>query len=187
MRVPIDLRHSHRLLNHGPLTLVSAASGDAAAVMAAQWVMPIDFDPPRIAIVMDAYNHTRELAERSNEVGVSIPVRAQADLAFTLGSVSGRDLDKLARWSVPTFAGAEIRAPLIDGCAAWLECRLVREPDIETRHAVFIAEVVAAWADDASWRDGRWQFPDDDHRTIHHMGRGLFAVTGPTVQGQKLP
>ncbi len=49
----VALAHASRLINHGPTVLVTSAHGKARNVMAAAWSMPVEFTPPRIAIVID--------------------------------------------------------------------------------------------------------------------------------------
>ena len=61
MRIPVPLAHAYRLLNHGATTLVSTAHGGRRNVMAAAWVMPLDFEPPKFAAVVAADTLTREL------------------------------------------------------------------------------------------------------------------------------
>lgn len=183
MRVPVELVKSYRLLNHGPVTLISAASGGRENVMAAAWVMPLDFDPPRLAAVIAHGTYTRELVDASGEAVVCIPVRAQVELVKRVGSISGRAFDKLSEYGIATSPASVVKAPLIDGCAAWLECRVVREPHSEEAYDLFILEVAAAWANDAVYRDGRWSFPDDSWRTLHHVAGGGFFVTGDPVAG----
>jgi len=51
-RRPVDLSKAYRLLNHGPTVLV-AASGGKRNIMAAAWAMPLDFSPPKVAVVLD--------------------------------------------------------------------------------------------------------------------------------------
>lgn len=186
MRIQVPLRHAYRLLNHGPTTLVTSAADGRANVMAAAWVMPLDFDPPRLAAVIAEGTYTRELVDRSGELCVNVPTRAQADLVWTVGSVSGREVDKLSRFGVRVARGAVVGAPLVEGCAAWLECRVLSEPGIRERYDLYVAEVVAAWADDAVWQAGEWQFPDDERRTLHHLARGVFFTTGTRVEAKKL-
>src|SRR5688500_3145993 len=146
MRVPVELPKAYRLINHGPTTLVSAAANGRANVMAAAWVVAVDFDPPKVAAVIDGKTFTRELVDASGEFVLSLPVVAQADLTWTVGKTSGRDFDKLAAFGIATSPASKVAAPLIEGCAAWLECRVLREPAIESRYDLFVAEVVAAWA-----------------------------------------
>jgi len=50
---PVALEHASRLINHGPTVLVTSAHGSARNIMAAAWSMPVEFTPPRIAIVID--------------------------------------------------------------------------------------------------------------------------------------
>ena len=48
MRQPVDLPRAYRLLNHGPTVLVSAEHEGRRNVMAAAWVMPLDFNPAKV-------------------------------------------------------------------------------------------------------------------------------------------
>ena len=179
-RQPVELARSYLLLNHGPVTLVSSAAGGRSNVMAAAWAMPLDFDPPKLLLVVDRNTLTRELIEASGEFALNIPCRAQADQVLAAGSVSGRERDKFACTGLVAQAATRVAAPLIKGCVAWLECRVLPSPENETRHDLFIAEVVAAWADPDVFSAGRWHFRDDSHRTLHYQAGGAFFVTGGT-------
>lgn len=178
MRKSVDLNHAYRLINHGPVTLVSSAHDGIRNVMAAAWAMAVDFDPPKIAVVIDAATHTRRLVEASGEFALNIPCRAIAMNVLKAGSTSGRDTDKFAFAGLGHFRAEKIGAPLIEACVAWLECRVLPRPDNERRHDLFLAEVVAAQADDRVFIDGHWQFVDDELRTLHYFGGGVFAATG---------
>jgi len=178
MRVTVPLPQAYRLLNHGPVTLVSSAHAGARNVMAAAWAMPLDFDPPKVAVVIDANTYTRGLVEAAGEFALNIPCRAIAAAVLKAGAASGRDLDKFAHAGLDAFAAERIAAPLVAGCVAWLECRVLPRPDNEKRHDLFLAEVIAAQADARAFRDGRWHFADDALRTLHYFGGGSFAPTG---------
>jgi flavin reductase (DIM6/NTAB) family NADH-FMN oxidoreductase RutF len=126
MRQAVDLPKAYRLLNHGPTVLVSAAHAGQRNVMAAAWAMPLDFDPPKVVVVIDKSTYTRGLVEASGHFVLNVPCRDFADASFTVGSVSGRDMgdsDKFARYGLASFAGSVVGAPLLEGCVAWLECR----------------------------------------------------------------
>lgn len=181
MRVPVALRHAYRLLNHGPTTLVTTAHAGRRNVMAAAWVMPLDFEPPKFAAVVAADTFTRELLDGSGECVLQAPTTAQLDLAYAAGSCSGRDADKFERLGLPTEAGTVVAAPLVTGCACWLECRVLSEPTIATAHDLFVLECVAAWADDELWIGSEWSFAADGRRTIHHSKGGLFFATGERI------
>ncbi len=134
---------SYRLLNHGPTVLVTTANGTQRNVMAAAWNMPLDFDPPKIAIVIDKNTYSRELIEASGSFAINVPCHAQAEMVVKVGSSSGRELlgkspdNKYAAFDLPTFAASNIAAPLVEGCVAWLECKVISEPHIRIRMIFF--------------------------------------------------
>jgi flavin reductase (DIM6/NTAB) family NADH-FMN oxidoreductase RutF len=183
MKTAVALPQAYRLLNHGPVTLVSSAHGGARNVMAAAWAMPLDFDPPKVAVVIDAKTFTRGLVEAAGEFALNVPCRAIAAKVLAVGSASGRDVDKFAHAGLRGFAASAVAAPLVEECVAWLECRVLPRPDNEQRHDLFLAEVVAAQADARVFRDGRWRFDaaDPGLRTLHYFGGGVFAATGETL------
>ncbi len=174
----IDLKKAYCLLNHGPVTLVSSAHGSQRNVMAASWAMPLDFDPPKVAVVIDKTTFTRGLIEASGEFALNIPARAIAEQVLEVGSCSGRDGDKFAATGLQTFAASRIAAPLIEGCVGWLECRIISEPHNQQAHDLFLAEVIAVHADPRVF-DGRWHFGDNELRTLHYVAGGTFFETGP--------
>ena len=188
MRQPVALDHACRLINHGPTVLVSSEHDGRRNVMAAAWSMPVEFTPPRVAVVIDKNTFTRELVLASGRFALSIPCRAIADLTYTVGSTSGRDDDKFARYGIGVFTGSALALPLIDGCVAWLECRHIPEPHSEQAYDTFFGEVVAAQADARVFTAGRWTLRDDNValHTLHHLGGGTFGVTSHTVQGRSM-
>ena len=136
-RLSVPLDKAYRLLNHGPTVLVSAAHGGQRNIMAAAWAMPLDFAPPKVAVVLDKSTWTRVLLE---------------------------------------------------GCAAWLECRLLPEPHIQQSYDLFLGEVIAAQADSRVFANGRWNFDGHDElRTLHHVAGGHFIVDGEAVDARPLP
>lgn len=183
MRVSVPLRQAYKLINHGPTALVSASHGGRENVMAAAWVMALDFDPPKVAAVIAQDTFTRALIDASGSFCLSLPLESQAALTMAVGSTSGRDLDKFERYQIARAPGTAGPAPLIEGCAAWLECRVLPAPEMQARYDLFAAEVLAAWADDSLFYGGEWHFPEG-RRTLHHMARGVFFATGPRVEAK---
>lgn len=188
-RAAVSPAQAYRLLNHGPTVLVSTAHGAQRNIMAAAWNMPLDFNPPKVAIVIDKNTYTHELIEASGHFAINVPCRAQAELVVKVGSSSGRELigkdadDKFAAFDLLTFSATNIDAPLLEGCVAWLECKLISEPHIQKTYDLFLAEVVAAQADDRVFSDGRWHFEGHDElRTIHHVAGGNFFAIGETFK-----
>ncbi len=192
-RAPVELKHASRLVNHGPTVLISTEAGGRRNVMAAAWSMPVEFTPPRIAVVIDKSTFTREQVAATGMLALNLPCRALADLTYTVGSVSGRDdasspADKFDRYGIGSFTGPVLGLPLVSGCVGWLECRVIAEPHTEQAYDTFFVEVVSAQADPRVFSHGHWH-PDPAHpelHTLHHFGAGLFGVAAETVQGRVL-
>ncbi|MDP2132474.1 MAG: flavin reductase family protein [Sulfuritalea sp.] len=192
-RVAVPLPKAYLLLNHGPTVLVSSAHGGRQNVMAAAWNMALDFDPPKVAVVIDKSTLTRELVEASGEFVLNVPSRQQAALTLAVGTRSGREIDKFSagacrpakpnpRQAESAAAAGVVGAPLIEGCLAWLECRVIPEPHIQYTYDLFLGQVIAAWADPAAFSNGRWHFPDPQQRSIHYQAGGSFFATGDAFE-----
>jgi flavin reductase (DIM6/NTAB) family NADH-FMN oxidoreductase RutF len=182
---PVDLSHASRLLNHGPTVLVTSTHAGRSNVMAAAWSMPVEFTPPRIAVVIDKKTFTRELVMASGAFGVCLPGAALAALTHAVGSESGRDVDKIARHRLRMVRGPVLGVPLLEeGCSGWLECRLIPEAHTQDAYDTCFAEVVAAAADSRIFANGRWSYRDDNAelQTIHHLGGGTFVHGGTVVR-----
>lgn len=195
MKQPVDLAHACRLINHGPTVLVGSAHAGRRNLMAAAWSMPVEFTPPRVAVVVDKSTFTRELIMASGGFTLSIPCRSLLDATYTVGSVSGRTLareagpDKFERYGIEAFNSPVLGLPLVSGCVAWLECRLIPEPHTEEAYDTCFGEVVSAQADTRVFERGRWSFRDDNTElhTLHHLGGGHFTWPAQSEQAKLLP
>jgi flavin reductase (DIM6/NTAB) family NADH-FMN oxidoreductase RutF len=182
--LPVELHHASRLVNHGPTVLVATEHRGRRNLMAAAWSMPVEFTPPRIAVVIDKNTYTRELLQASGRFAIGLPCAALAELTYAVGSESGRDVDKFVRHGLQWQPGPVLGLPLVAGCVAWLELRHIPEPHTEAAYDTVFGEVVSAQADERVFAGGHWSFRDDnaDLHTLHHLGGGLFAVPSRTVR-----
>ncbi len=186
---PVELKKSFRLINHGPTVLVSVRHEGVANVMAAAWCCALDFDPPKLTIVLDKTTATRALLEKSGEFVIQVPNVAQLQMTEAVGSMSrSEDADKLARCGVALFAMADSALPFVAGCSAWLACRLIPEPHNQHAYDLFIAEVTGAWADTRIFHDGHWLFESagPEWRSLHHVAGGHFYAIGEALSAAPL-
>ncbi|STP20026.1 flavin reductase-like protein [Escherichia coli] len=126
--IPVELHHASRLLNHGPTVMITSFDEQSQRrnIMAAAWSMPVEFEPPRVAIVVDKSTWTRELIERNGKFGIVIPGVAATNWTWAVGSVSGREEDKFNCYGIPVVRGPVLGLPLVEEkCLAWMECRLL--------------------------------------------------------------
>jgi len=184
---PVAREHASRLLNHGPTVLVTSRSVDGSKrnVMAAAWSMPVEFMPPRIAVVIDKHTYTRELVESSGVFGICIPAALSVDLTYAVGSISGRVVDKFAQYGITPVSGPVLDIPLLESaCVAWLACRLIPESHTQNAYDTCFGEVLAAAADSRVFADGKWMFGphNQDLHTLHHLGGGNFVRAGAVLQ-----
>ena len=186
MKISVELKRAYLLLNHGPTVLVSASHGGHENVMAAAWNTALDFLPAKVCVVLDKKSYTRELIEASGAFTLSVPTQNLAHITTQVGSKTGRGIRKISEMGVATLPAEHIAAPLIAGCAGWLECKLLPEPEMQSKYDLFFGEVVAAWADARVFVENRWQFDDEKHpgmRTIHHIAAGNYFAAGAQVSG----
>jgi flavin reductase (DIM6/NTAB) family NADH-FMN oxidoreductase RutF len=186
MRVPVALKKSWRMFNHGPVTLVSASAGGVDNVMAAAWVTPLDFDPPKLTVVLASDTYTRALAERSGELMLQVPTVSMLSVIEGVGACSGRDVDKWTKFAIEREREDGVAAPLVAGCVGWMAAKIIDEPRLATEYDLFICQGFAAWADDRAFSEGRLR--DDvppELRTVHHIAGGTYIVDGDLVRASR--
>lgn len=177
----LELSQATRLINHGPVVMVSAKAGGVENVMSAAWACALDYAPARVTVVLDKGAFTRGLVEQSGWFALQVPLAAQAETVLAVGSQSRKNNPaKLADCGVELFYQAGFDVPLVQGCGAYLICRLLPELHNQQTYDLFIGEVAAVWADDRVYANGRWLFDSvpDELKTLHYVGNGLFYRTG---------
>jgi flavin reductase (DIM6/NTAB) family NADH-FMN oxidoreductase RutF len=178
---PVPLEKVYRLLNHGPTVLVSARHGRVDNVMAAAWACALDYNPPKLTIVLDKIAMTRELVEKSGTFVIQVPTVAQLALTYQVGHRSLHDEPgKLSKSGVELFAIDGHDLPFVAGCSAWLACKVVSEPHNQQTYDLFIGEIVGAWSDTRVFKDGHWNFETADPalRSLHYIAGGHFYAIG---------
>lgn len=176
---PVELEKFYRLINHGPTTMISAKADGVENVMSASWVCAVDYLPKaKLMVIIDKAAYTRGLIEKSGYFAVQIPVAAQAELVMAMGESRKENPAKLDKLNLFYQEGFDV--PLVEGCAAWIICKVIPEPENHQKHDMFIAEVLAAWADDRIFSNGHWQFDkaSDELKTLHYIAGGQFYKIG---------
>ena len=181
---PVPLDKSYRLLNHGPTVLVSAQDAHSTGVMTAAWACALELTPAKVTVVLDKATKTREIIETSGYFALQVPTLKQLKMVYALGMISQRDApEKLRQCGVELFKFNLSDIPVVDGCSAWILCKLIPEPHNQQAHDLFIGEVIAAYADERVFRDGHWLYQDvaDEWKSLHHVAGGHFYTIGNAV------
>ena len=167
----LPLSQVYRLLEPGPVVLVTTARKARPNVMAMSWHTMLEFEPPLVGCVVSDRNQSFAALKATRECVIAIPTIEIAKQVVGCGNISGRSVDKFARFGLTPMAASRVAAPLVAQCYANLECRVV-DTRFVARYCFFVLEVVKAWIDRAH----------KDPRTIHHRGMGSFMVAGPTIR-----
>ena len=152
------------LIEPGPVVLVTAHDSVRANVMTISWTMVLDFTP-RFAMTTGAWNHSYAALRKTRECVLAVPAIDLLDTVVGVGTCSGADTDKFARFGLTALPGKQVRAPLIAECLANIECRVV---DIVRKHDIVVLEGVSAHIDARR----------EERRLIHAVGDGHFIVDG---------
>jgi flavin reductase (DIM6/NTAB) family NADH-FMN oxidoreductase RutF len=125
------------------LALIGSSWQGKDNVMTAAWVVSCSVKPPLVSVFIHHKWFTRELVSKSKEFVVNVLASDQAEISEICGTVSGRKVDKYARANLKTRRGEKVNVPLIEGCLANLECRVVADYEVGD-HTLFVGEIVAA-------------------------------------------
>jgi flavin reductase (DIM6/NTAB) family NADH-FMN oxidoreductase RutF len=174
-KVDIDLTRVARLLQPGPVALVTARHRDKTNVMTAAWVTNVSNDPPMVALAVYPGRYTHDLIQKSGQFALNIPPRPLAEQVKKLGDASGQDVDKFVLTKLTQYEAKEVNAPLIVECIGHLECA-VTDAVRAGNHTLFLAEIVAAAADDLAFDGERWTLADESVKPLHHLGASGYAT-----------
>ena len=110
--------------------------------------------PPLVYISLHEDHFTTRGVIANHTFSINLPSTELLSLTDYCGIVSGREVDKSARFEI--FYGELGSAPMIAECRANLECRVVNSFQIQPRH-VFVGRVVQTYVDEACLeeQDGR--------------------------------
>lgn len=160
------------LMESGPVVFVTTRDGEKHNIMTISWTMVVDFSPI-FAITTGPWNYSYAALRKFRECVIAIPTVDLIDQVVGVGTCSGADTDKFAKFRLTPVKGEHVRPPLIKECVANIECRVV---DIIRRHDIVVLEGVAAYLNSSR----------KEKRTIHAIGDGTFVVDGRKLDRRKM-
>ena len=163
----------YRLLEPGPVVMVSTAHKGKANIMTMSWQTMMEFTPPLVGCVISGRNYSFDALVATRECVLNIPSVEMAKQVVGVGNRSGNKVDKFRKFKLTSLSASQVEPPLIAECFANLECK-VADTRMVNKYNFFVLEVVKAWIDPAR----------KNPRTLHHQGKGVFMVAGDTI---KLP
>ena len=182
MRHTISELEARRLLGGGPVVLVTTAWRGNYNVMPAAFVTPLSFDPPLIGLAVHPSRHTHDMIKYSEEFALNVPTRELLHHCQYLGSVTGRELNKLETTKLPTFRARRVDAPLLEGCVGYIECG-VEDALTVGDHTLFVGKVVAAQAEQEAF-DETWLLSEPDLKPLHYLGLNYYALLDERLEAR---
>lgn len=168
----LKLSKAFTLMEPGPVVLVTTHDGQKDNIMTISWTMVLDFTPI-LAIATGEWNHSYSALRKNKECVIAIPTVDMLDTVVGIGTCSGADTDKFAKFNLTPVQGKVVRPPLIKECLANIECKVV---DIVTKHNIVVLEAVAAYLDTTR----------KEKSMVHAVGDGTFIVDGPRIDRRKM-
>lgn len=177
----LEPRQAPRLLEPGPLVLVSSLYRAQPNLMTAAWLLPLGFGPARVAVAIHPARLTHEFISRSESFALNIPTLDLLSAVHRCGMESGRDADKFATSGLTPADAQEIEAPLVEECVAHIECGLVERLSLAD-HDLFVGEVLAVSVLEDAFSD-RWRL-DAEVNLLHHIAGAEYAGLSRAYQAR---
>jgi flavin reductase (DIM6/NTAB) family NADH-FMN oxidoreductase RutF len=139
----LEISKAFSLIESGPVVLITTNDGKKNNIMTISWTMVLDFTPV-FAITTGEWNYSFAALRKTKECVISIPTVDMIDKVVGIGTCSGINTDKFAKFKLTPVEGKKVKAPLIKECLANIKCNV---SDIVEKHNIVVLEAVAAYYD----------------------------------------
>jgi flavin reductase (DIM6/NTAB) family NADH-FMN oxidoreductase RutF len=181
MKSEVKLNQAKWLVEPGCVVLVTTGTMEKPNVMTFSWQTPVNSaDPCLIVLAISHVRYSYDLIKQNNELVINIPGEDLLEQTHFAGTVTGRDIDKFRESGLTAVPAKVVSPPLIEECAAHLECRVVETFKMQS-HDLLVCEVLRAVAE-TDFFDGKW-IPEKFH-TIHYLSGNYYGVMERTIQAQ---
>ncbi|MCW8844729.1 MAG: flavin reductase family protein [Gammaproteobacteria bacterium] len=168
----LKISRAFTLMESGPVVLVTTNDGNANNIMTISWTMVLDFSPV-FAIATGEWNYSYAALRKTKECVIAIPTVDMLDKVVGIGTCTGANTDKFAKFKLTPVKGKKVNAPLVKECLANIECKVV---DIVKKHNIVVLKAVAAYVEPLR----------KEKRTIHAVGDGTFIVDGRRLNRKEM-
>ena len=150
----IPLPQAYRITPTG-LYLISTAYQGKRNVQFAFRALGLSDEPPLLVIGIQDKNFSREMIQKSGEFVLNVCSQNQLRAVDKSRDLTGRTTeDKFLALGLDTLPAKLVQAPLVAGCHANVECRLVKELELDGLF-LFVGAALASYVDDQSPPVGR--------------------------------
>lgn len=133
------IKDALRMMPYGFYSITSH-SGEESNAMVANWLTQVSFEPRLLALSLQKSSYTHGLVETSKTFTVNIFNKEDAELIKPFTKSRAKNPDKM-QWAKYTPSPAT-GCPVLEGAAAYLECKVVALHDTGSEYSIVIGEVV---------------------------------------------
>ena len=152
----LPLPNAYRVTPTG-LYLISTAHQGKRNVQFAFRALGLGDEPPLLLIGIQDKNFSREVIQKSGEFVINVCSQNQLSAVDKSRDLSGRNVeDKFLALGLETLAAKHVQAPLVAGCHANVECKLVNEMLVDGLY-LFVGQALASYIDNQIPPIGRLQ------------------------------
>jgi len=126
--------------------VIGVEAGGRVNFMPAVWNVGLSFDPPLFGVGVSPKRFSHGLLAAASAFSVSFHPYEQAELVQRLGSVSGREVDKVTAFGLEVVRGRVLDVPLLGDFYAAYE--LEKTAALRTGdHTLFVGRLRGVWED----------------------------------------
>ena len=181
MKIRIDNLNGLRLLNPGPLVLITSKYQGKSNIVTAAWTSPVSHSPPLVSISLSTKKLSHILIGNSIEFTINIPSIELLDKVLQCGSESGRNIDKFKAFKLKEVKGKKVSCPSIKECFAFIECKVV-DSILCGDHYLFIGEIVHCEIEKDLYKDC---VDIEKVKFINHLGGPYFTYPEKIVEKKR--
>ncbi len=170
----IDTSNFYKLLHPRPtVVIISKCPEGKLNAMAASWVTPVSEEPPTVAFAIDREAFTVECLSYCSELTINIPDSSQVDIVYALGTVSGREVDKIKKFKLRLGQSETTEVPYWSDALGVMECKILKEVDVG-EVTLYIAEVRKVRVKEGSFT--RWGWDLGRFKPLYHVIGRAFTT-----------
>jgi len=170
---PVDLKQSLYLLHPYNTCLITAKDrNDQINVMAVAWIIPVNIDPPLLAMSIRPERYTYPMIKERGEFIVNLPTFTQARDVLFCGRRSGKKHNKFQSTQYTPQDARKVNVPIINECIAHLECKVKKIIPLQD-HDLIIGEILTAYALEGYFNE---LYDTEKYQPCLHIGKNTFTT-----------
>ncbi len=104
------------------------------------------YDPPMVMVGIVPSRHSYKMIKETGCFVVNLVGREYKDVFEYLGTISGKDENKLSKMNVKLSRGLKVNAPVLEDCPVNIECKVV-DSIVTGSHEMFVGKIEYVHAD----------------------------------------